>query len=447
MASNRKDISNIDLSNNTLLTSSEQNITHDDLNENNINNSSIVSINEEHKSEDENNKYREPPLQNISDIIDSIKSTSEISIKSIDTEYVADLHETSLSSSEINLSKSNNLNEKDDVWNVCENWHGLTGSSNTVECSQQNVPKKRIKASYLDKCSEWDFIKNSKSSFNLPLIINGSKCKPVKQGKLIINIQETCAFDSILQLVVSGIVTHATYRNAISLSSNDIFQLAKSILEHGRLLSIHYNQRASILQNLSLFNDALTTYTRGIKRLNANCNAAHLAEYLFNNEPSCIYNKFCSCNVVNIRQTITCSINVDILLQEGLQYMQKAIDDAKDLKSKCRTCNASAEYNITYGKHIIIDTSVFTDDKYTNRRLDIRHDLNSLAKTIVLNNINYILVGVVNYTQYNDKNGHYSAFAFAGTRWYEYDDLQKKRMIAKSTQVINPHMILYVRCD
>jgi len=119
----------------------------------------------------------------------------------------------------------------------------------------------------------------------------------------------------------------------------------------------------------------------------------------------------------------------------------------KDLKSKCRTCNASAEYNITYGKHIIIDTSVFTDDKYTNRRLDIRHDLNSLAKTIVLNNINYILVDVVNYTQYNDKNGHYSAFAFAGTQWYEYDDLQKKRMIAKSTQVINPHMILYVRCD
>lgn len=112
----------------------------------------------------------------------------------------------------------------------------------------------------------------------------------------------------------------------------------------------------------------ITIYTRGIKRLNANCNAAHLAEYLFNNEPSCIYNKSCSCNVVNTRKTITCSVNVDILLQEGLQHMQRAINDVGNMRSKC-TCNAS-EYFTTYGKHIIIDTSIFTDQGYINQRLN-----------------------------------------------------------------------------
>jgi len=60
--------------------------------------------------------------------------------------------------------------------------------------------------------------------------------------------------------------------------------------------------------------------------LNANCNAAHLAEYFFNNESSCIYNKYCSCDIVNTRQIITCNVYIDILLQEGLQYMQRAID-------------------------------------------------------------------------------------------------------------------------
>lgn len=94
---------------------------------------------------------------------------------------------------------------------------------------------------------EWDFIKNSKSS-NLPLVINDSKCRPVKRGQLTMTIQETCAFDSILQLVISAIVAHAAYRNAIQSSSNDIFKLANSILEHGKVFSIHYLDRVTILQ-------------------------------------------------------------------------------------------------------------------------------------------------------------------------------------------------------
>lgn len=82
---------------------------------------------------------------------------------------------------------------------------------------------------------------------------------------------------------------------------------------------MHYSQQASILKDLSLFSDLMTTYTRGIKRLNANCNAAHLAEDFFNNKPSCIYDKSCSCGVVNVRKMVTCSVYVDILLQEGLK--------------------------------------------------------------------------------------------------------------------------------
>jgi len=120
----------------------------------------------------------------------------------------------------------------------------------------------------------------------------------------------------------------------------------------------------------------------------------------------------------------------------------------KNVPSKCRTCNASVKYCITYGNHIIIDTSIFTNDRYTNRRLDIKHELNSVAKHIILNSINYILVGVVHHIHYkNSNNGHYIAYAFAGVHWYEYDDLKKKRVIVKPSQIISPHVIIYVRCD
>lgn len=99
--------------------------------------------------------------------------------------------------------------------------------------------------------------------------------------------------------------------------------------------------------------------------------------------------------------------------------MQRAIDDTKNIRSKCHTCGKSAETNVTYGKHIIIDTSIFTDNTYIS--LDIKHNLHSIAKTITLNNTNYILTGVVHYKQYNNNNGHYIALTYAGTHWYEYD--------------------------
>lgn len=175
-------------------------------------------------------------------------------------------------------------------WSTVENWHGLTGSKETSDiCSQElpvSAPKKRKQPSYLDKCAEWDYIKNMKSH-NLPLMINGNKCKAVNMKRgLILNVQETCAFDSILQIVASAIATHTAYGDAVRSSSDSIFHLAANILEYGKLLSTHYTERATILQDVPILKDKITIYTRNIMRLNANCNVAHLAEYVLKNEPS-----------------------------------------------------------------------------------------------------------------------------------------------------------------
>jgi len=148
-------------------------------------------------------------------------------------------------------------------------------------------------------------------------------------------VQETCAFDSLLQLVMSGIATHTSYREAIESCNDDIFKLARSILKDGRLHPIHYTERASILENLSLFRDAVSIYTRGVKRLNTNCNAAHLAEHLFINAPSYEFVKSCTCGATNSRTSVICNINVDILFHQGLQNMQQAIDDTRNITSKC----------------------------------------------------------------------------------------------------------------
>lgn len=56
---------------------------------------------------------------------------------------------------------------------------------------------------------------------------------------------------------------------------------------------------------------------------------------IFKNEPSYMYSISCSCGASELRQTITCNVNVDTFTK-GLQQMQHAIDDAKNIKPKCR---------------------------------------------------------------------------------------------------------------
>lgn len=446
LASNENDIATKDAS----LQSNKQNMTYDqnpmEVDTSNLN-FSITSMDENYIESENNNEKSfkqcfENSSENINDNITDV--SSDISIKSNNTVCALD---TDFSKTKL-TNGFDDTNEDDYIWNIHENWYGLVSSNNVADCLQElpkPAPVKRSKPSYLDKCPEWDYLKNTKS-FNLPLLINGSKCKPIKQGQIVMTVQETCAFDSILQLVANGIAAHAAYRNAIQ-SSEGIFQLARSILETGRILSIHYNQRAHILQDLSLFSDAIKNYTRGIKRLNANCNVAHLTEYLFKNEPSCVFTRSCSCGDMHSRQTITCNVNIDILLQEGLAHMQRAIDDTQNIQSECHTCGASAETSVIYGNHVIIDSSIFTDDAYTRYKTDIKYNLHSIAKTIILNNTNYILTGVVHYIKFKNNNVHYIALAYAGTHWYEYNDFKKKRITVNPNKDVIPHVILYVRCE
>jgi len=184
-------------------------------------------------------------------------------------------------------------------------------------------------------------------------------------------------------------------------STAEIFELARSILENGTLLPTHYEKRASILQNLSLFKRAITNYTRKIKRLNANCNVAHLSEYLFKDQPSYIFTRSCThCNTIHSRVSAICHINVDILLQ-GLQNVQRAIKDTKISNSKCESCGKIAESSFTYGTQIVIDTFVFTDSTYADS--NTKHDLNLISKVINLNNSNYVLAEIVHYISYGKK--------------------------------------------
>lgn len=158
-------------------------------------------------------------------------------------------------------------------------------------------------------------------------------------------------------------------------------------------------------------------YTRAISKLDTNCNVAHLTTYLFMDVPSCQKTIECLCTSSRTRQTVELNLNVDILLCKGLQHMQETIDDASMVTTKCRQCLATVNENIEYGSHLLIDTTVFTDYRYTKRNTAIVHSLDTIAAKIELKTKLYVLVGVAHYINVGGSadSGHYIAYARCGS--------------------------------
>ncbi|KYN14575.1 hypothetical protein ALC57_13209, partial [Trachymyrmex cornetzi] len=145
----------------------------------------------------------------------------------------------------------------------------------------------------------------------------------------------------------------------------------------------------------------------------------------------------------SITERLQPSINVDIILHKGLQYIQESINDVVSTKQKCPKCDNPCHINEEYGPHIIIDVSVLSDPNYI-KNIGLQSQafpLQSIAKYIVMGNKKYILGGVINFL---GNARHYTALIHTNVKWYEYDDLRSKRVEVSSTYKVVPHVLLYV---
>lgn len=199
----------------------------------------------------------------------------------------------------------------------------------------------------------------------------------------------------------------------------------------------HYKLRADIILDITI---QIKHYTRKIKSLDAKCNAAHLAQSILRSEPSYSYNIECCCGYTNGNTYGLLDVNIDIILRGGFQLMQEAINDNLMLSRSCHECKQRYANAEEHGAHLIIDTSVVTDDNYEKQSTITIHTLGSIAKTVKVGLKTYILMGVVDYIKQKE---HYIAYAPAGVYWYCYDDQQNTRKPVNATQTINPHIIMY----
>lgn len=338
-----------------------------------------------------------------------------------DSSHMYDINIAHTSSAMSESINENSINESDDIrsLNFEENWMGLT-STNAKKFGSVK------RNAYLDKCPEWDSV-DSKDIVFIPTIKNGSLCKPIKVQNKTVMLRNTCAFDALLHITAHIIGIHVNYKCIIETIDDDSFlRLAEKVATRGKISRNEHIERALFLINTSLFQNS--EHTRRFNTLDAMCNAAHLAEHTFVNLPSLRRTKICkTCNFLNDRKYIFISINVNILLQKGLQNIQEAIDDTTVVQHSCIKCNNLCDIQENYGPQIMINTTIFTDSNYIkNNNFQLKTNrLDDIAKNITIDGKKYLLRGVVNYI---DNMRHYTAIIYNNISWYEYDDLKAKRI-------------------
>lgn len=325
-----------------------------------------------------------------------------------------------------------------DIWNTCENWRGKAEKeSRSIAELKESPIKKRAKPSYLDACPEWEYIKDAKVS-KLPVFKNGLFCKPVIMGKFGLNLKNTCAFDSLFQVIMNAIASNQVYYEILEKSNNQTIRLTLKILTGKKKLTmVDYRERADILSKMRLFK--MESFTRTIKRMDTECNVAHLAQYILEDIPSHKTKVLCQCGYNFDTQSISLSINIDLILCNGFGFVQQAIDDRHKTKRTCRKCGILIEDEIQHGPHVIIDTSIVTDDRYTTRNKDISYALDSITKIIEIKDRIYSLAGVVSWSA-----GHYIGYTKSGMYWHEYNDIEPSCDSVNPSKTIRPHLILYV---
>lgn len=225
--------------------------------------------------------------------------------------------------------------------------------------------------------------------------------------------------------------------------------MAQNILTRGKIIANDYKTRAEILQETNL---CKISGTRQIQFLDANCNVDHMIQILFTDLPSVIrYTKCSSCNFMQCRNLPTLCINVEILFKKGFSYVQEAIDDTENLnisQALCKKCCANLERTHDYGPHVFLDTSIISDPNY-NVQCKENVSLESFTKIIKLGEKTYTLCGIIDYKGNPNKSfdtiGHYTAVAYTGLSWYEYDGLKKKKSYIPPQKIVIPHTIIYIQ--
>lgn len=319
--------------------------------------------------------------------------------------------------------------------------------------SLKEIKAKKAKkpSTYLQVFPEWDCSLISRK-MGIPIMKNGSCCDSFKDGKKRVLVTNTCAFDSILLLVMQALNLFPSFKELIEESENEMGKLALTMISDGKMMAKHYKTRFELLKSLWIYHDQLQK-NRFLTSLKCEVNAAHLSEFLFGDISSSytMINECQNCNHKTTKQNIHVPIDLQVLLSKQINRVQAAIDEIRisSVQAICSKCKKAATIRREYGPFLLIDTSAVTSSDIFNNRKPF--PLETLDTKLKFEKDTYNLVGAIHFIEFDKKlskggmDGHYLAYFYNGNHWYKFDDLNQSREFSKPEELIAPHLLFYVK--
>ncbi|XP_036326593.1 uncharacterized protein LOC118739408 isoform X1 [Rhagoletis pomonella] len=311
----------------------------------------------------------------------------------------------------------------------CENWRG----EGIEKVSKPGKYLGRNKSAVKDSLTFETFKK-------IPILKNGSSMglEFTKIGNSKITVSNTCAFDSLFQILLAAAVDNAHIKDYIKDKRQDnlLFNVIDYTMGSLKITPKTYVMRAeAIMSTIPIIKKSNT-----MQYIDAATNIATLYENLFARQPTLIkQSECCGENVEKIVPFLTDELLLDSNFED--LALQRIIEVDP------RICPACRNRKTEQWKLLHIDRVIAFEPAQISGPVQ----LDKIPKCLRAGEETFKLVGCVGFKGLNNTGsrcstslGHYIGIAFRRGKFIIYDDLNDREIATKSTHKILLSLLIYV---
>ena len=282
-------------------------------------------------------------------------------------------------------------------------------------------------------------------------LLNGNltKLKSILINKKYYTIENTCAYDSLSQVLFCSYADSDCYRQFIDdiARKNDglVFEFIKKTVRDGVTVQ-SYRKRAHVL--LSVHKFPCTKIGETI-RVNAICTVLFLIEKLFIKYPTYKEVRICNeCKQKSRRSGASMEMTLPAFNVTSLQDM---ITEFVTFPAKCRKpkCDAIVQRDWSFSSHLFVE--IFPPYVENNLRGKMSVPLSDIPQQVTVLGKTFTIRGVILFKPplSNNRNavGHYTAYCWRSLiqRWQLYDDMIDSKTVTyvKNSSVIDRNILIY----
>lgn len=309
------------------------------------------------------------------------------------------------------------------------------------------MPIKKRKRNYLEPDPTILKHEDTKAKNSVLGILRNANClslKAVQINDAFYTFKNTCAFDSIIQILFCAYTDSIAYSEFINKNANKtVFELIKNGVRDGITVQ-SYRKRGKIL--LDIFKKETRKENPKHFYVDAATTVYRLLNEIFQEYPSMEETFTCnSCATVSnfIKTVITVHQS-----HNTIEYFLDSLKNEFNIKKKCSRCGSTGVKHTKLNSHLFFEL-MWSCLKPQNN-LDIKGELFKIPEVISLLGKNYFLRGAISFIpplgESINSIGHYLAFCWRihNKKWEKHDDLTTQiKSVQGNTMVQQCQILIY----